>query len=91
MTTDVIRVIQQMQDLLGEFASSLQGGVNASIPSSPAAVTAAPKTAPDPRAERVYYGPPATYRTRDGVIRAIDGEKPHWVTTNSSGATLMRG
>lgn len=91
MTTDVIRVIQQMQDLLGELASSLQGGFNASTPSLPAAVTVEPKTAPDPRAERVYYGPAATYRTRDGVTLVIDGEKPHWVTTNSSGAALLRG
>lgn len=91
MTTDVIRVIQQMQDLLGELASALEGGANASIPNSPGAATAAPTTTPNPRAERVYYGPAATYRTRDGVTLAIDGKKPHWVSTNSSGASLLRG
>jgi len=91
MTTDAIRIIQQMQDLLGELASALQGGPNALPPTSRAGGKAAPKTAPDLRAERVYYGPAATYQTRDAVTLAIDGEKPHWVTTNASGAMLLRG
>lgn len=45
----------------------------------------------DDTAERVYYSPSATYRTRAGVTLAIDGEGPHWVTTNATGAMLLRG
>ena len=45
----------------------------------------------DERVDRVYYAPPATYRVRDGVTLAIDGEKPHWITTNAAGAMVLRG
>ena len=43
------------------------------------------------RAEAVYYAPSATYRVKDGITLAIDGEKPHWITTNAAGASLLRG
>jgi radical SAM protein with 4Fe4S-binding SPASM domain len=43
------------------------------------------------RANRVYHAPPATYRTRDGVTLAIDGDKPHWITVNATGAMIVRG
>ena len=39
----------------------------------------------------MYYAPSATYRVRDGVTLAVDGEKPHWITINGTGATVLRG
>jgi radical SAM protein with 4Fe4S-binding SPASM domain len=40
--------------------------------------------------DTVYYAPAATYRTRDGVTLAIDGEKPHWVSVSQRGAEVLR-
>jgi radical SAM protein with 4Fe4S-binding SPASM domain len=40
--------------------------------------------------ERVYHAPPLTYRVMGGVTLAIDGERPHWATTNATGAAILR-
>ncbi len=91
MTTDVRRLIEQMQDLLGDLAAATQDRSVTSARDSTPAEVAAPPFAGDQRADQVYYAPAATYRTRDGVTLAIDGERPHWVTTNPTGAMLLRG
>jgi radical SAM protein with 4Fe4S-binding SPASM domain len=60
---------------------------------APVAIASAPAMAGaiDGRSERVYYAPPLTYRVRDGVTLAIDGDRPHWLTTNAAGAAILRG
>jgi radical SAM protein with 4Fe4S-binding SPASM domain len=40
--------------------------------------------------EDVYHTPAITYRTQDGVTLAIDGEKPHWISTNRIGSAVLR-
>ncbi len=40
--------------------------------------------------DAVYYAPDLTYRTQDDVVLAIDGEKPHWISTNRTGAEVLR-
>src|SRR5438128_4268254 len=38
--------------------------------------------------DAVFYAPDLTYRTQDDIILAIDGEKPHWISTNRIGAEV---
>jgi radical SAM protein with 4Fe4S-binding SPASM domain len=40
--------------------------------------------------DAVFYAPDLTYRTKDDVVLAIDGEKPHWISTNRTGAEVLR-
>ena len=95
MKSEVADILQQMQGLLGRLAAALQepGGEAPGTAASgmPAAATVAVAEEADARADRVYYGPSATYRVRDGVTLAVDGEKPHWITINATGATVLRG
>ncbi len=93
MTNDVLAIVHEMQGLLQRLAIAVEnGGVAAGTPTAPsdAPAAAAPRLSDD-RAERVYHAPFATYRVKDGMTLAIDGEKPHWVTTNATGAMLLRG
>lgn len=91
MAAEVVRIVQQIQGLLGELASALEDGPLSALPHARPAGSAGSATRTDPRAEKVYYAPRATYRVRDGVTLAIDGETPHWVTTNATGAAVLRG
>ena len=96
MKSEVADILQQMQGLLGRLAAALQdpGGEEAPETAAmrvPAAAEAALAGEAEARADRVYYAPSATYRVRDGVTLAVDGEKPHWITINGTGATVLRG
>jgi radical SAM protein with 4Fe4S-binding SPASM domain len=96
MTADANAIIAQMQDLLRQLAAALAEGSAASAQAPakaavPPVETAAPVDGTDLRAERVYHAPAATYRVQNGVTLAIDGERPHWVTTNAAGALILRG
>jgi radical SAM protein with 4Fe4S-binding SPASM domain len=85
MTSDVAVILEQMQELMRRLAVAVgtDGGG--------AALAAPAEGLADPRADRVYWAPKATYRVRDGVTLAIDGETPHWITSNASGAMVVRG
>ncbi len=88
MNSDVSAILAQMQDLLRQLGECLaEDGGAAPPPSSPADTRAAGH---DAAAEQVYYAPALTYRVRDGVTLAIDGERPHWITTNATGAMVLR-
>jgi radical SAM protein with 4Fe4S-binding SPASM domain len=95
MKSEVADILQQMQGLLGRLAAALQDPEGKAPGTAalrmPAAAEAALAGEAEARADRVYYAPSATYRVRDGVTLAIDGEKPHWITINATGATVLRG
>ena len=91
MRPEVAEILQQINVLLQRLADVVedQGG---SAGKPPGPVDNGPGVLPrDERAHRVYYAPPATYRVKDGVTLAIDGDKPHWITTNATGAMVLRG
>lgn len=93
MTNDVLAIVREMQGLLQRLAIAVEAGGNAAgAPAAPSdtPTTAAPRLSDD-RAERVYHAPSATYRVKDGVTLAIDGDRPHWITANATGAMLLRG
>jgi sulfatase maturation enzyme AslB (radical SAM superfamily) len=91
MRSEVADILQQMNVLLQRLADVLgdEGGSAGKPPLSSVDKGAGVLTG-DERADRVYYAPPATYRVKDGVTLAIDGEKPHWITTNAAGAMILR-
>ena len=87
MRSDASAILAQMQDLLGNLSEALS---QAEASPKKAAIRP-PAVSYDQASDRVYYAPALTYRVREGVTLAIDGERPHWVTTNAVGATILRG
>ncbi len=79
---DIQSILQQMQMLVDQLAS-------AGVAANPSAPTSTPVPL-DEGSQQVYYAPPATYRVKEGVTLAIDGEKPHWISTNATGAMALR-
>jgi len=79
---DIQSILQQMQMLADQLANA-GAAANSAAPMS----TLIPL---DAGSQQVYYAPPATYRVKDGVTLAIDGEKPHWISTNATGAMALR-
>ncbi|MBK8211501.1 MAG: hypothetical protein IPK78_17680 [Rhodospirillales bacterium] len=68
MRPEVAEILQQLNVLLGRLADVLgdDGGSAGKWPLSPVGKGAS-VLADDDRADRVYYAPPATYRTKEGV------------------------
>ena len=94
MRPEVADILRQMTVLLQRLADAMEDdgapgrGEPPLVAQLPFAVDPRPG---DERADRVYYAPAATYRTQDSVTLAIDGDKPHWITTNAAGAMVLRG
>jgi radical SAM protein with 4Fe4S-binding SPASM domain len=88
MRSDVSAILAQMQDLLRALGERLAADDVAATP--PFAPAGSPVPGRDGLAEQVYYAPAVTYRVREGVTLALDGERPHWVTTNAAGAMVLR-
>lgn len=94
MRPDVADLLRQINALLQQLADAVQDDDAARRSEPPAAAQLSVESAlrpADERADRVYYAPAATYHTKDGVTLAIDGDKPHWITTNAAGAMVLRG
>jgi radical SAM protein with 4Fe4S-binding SPASM domain len=91
MRPEIAEILQQMNVLLQRLAAVMedQGGSAGKPPLGPVDKGAGALTRNE-RADRVYYAPPATYRVKHGVTLAIDGDKPHWITTNATGAMILR-
>jgi len=79
---DIQFLVQQMQAIAKQLADA---GVDTQLPTAVGLSSAL-----DESSQRVYYAPPATYRVKDGVTLAIDGEKPHWISANATGAMAVR-
>lgn len=93
MKSEVAELLQQMQGLLQRLGDVLQMDSASSTQAATAPRLAAVEASSrlhDERFDWVYHAPPATYRSKDGVTLAIDGERPHWVTVNASGAAVLR-
>ena len=84
MNTELKPLLQQMQALLSQMATLMESGSSVEVRGLTKSL------ATDNRANRVYYAPPSTYRVRDGVTLAIDGEKPHWISNQWTGAVVLR-
>jgi len=87
MEADASAILAQVQGLLGDLSVALSKRESAPLN--------APSSPPRPRmhqpeGERVYHTAPLTYRVQGGVTLAIDGERPHWATTNAAGAAILR-
>jgi radical SAM protein with 4Fe4S-binding SPASM domain len=95
MERNVGHILEQMQDLLQQLSAALrepqERSDTAPEHTRAAAALAGNEGLRDDRAGRVYYAPAATYRVKDGVTLAVDGDKPHWITTNAAGAVVLRG
>jgi len=91
MRADAADIIRQIEVLLQRLAEAVQQADDASETAGWRSGTPAAGNPSDDRAEWVYYAPAATYRVKDGVTLAVDGDKPHWITTNATGAMLLRG
>jgi radical SAM protein with 4Fe4S-binding SPASM domain len=93
MKPEVAELLQQMQGLLQRLGDALQVDAVSST-AAPKVPSQVPEGADprlhDERALRIYHMPPATFRTKDGVTLAIDGQKPHWITINATGAMVLR-
>ncbi len=87
MAADVPAILAQIQSLLGELSVAL-----AKPDDTPAFIkpALAPVPPDHPGGDRVYHAPPLTYRVKNGVTLAIDGQRPHWATTNATGAAILR-
>lgn len=84
MKPEVEELLREINVLLQRLAMAVDGDGNRSA--------AHPEQERrDPGADRVYHAPPATYRTKGDVTLAIDGDRPHWITTNATGAAVLRG
>jgi radical SAM protein with 4Fe4S-binding SPASM domain len=87
-------VSREAEQIIGEMRVLLErlgAALGASDSWAPPGSTGAPAPATGPLADLVYHAPAATYRVKNGITLAIDGEKPHWITTNAAGAMLLRG
>ncbi|MFZ1414696.1 MAG: PqqD family peptide modification chaperone [Defluviicoccus sp.] len=84
MKTEVEDLLREINALLQRLARAVDGD------GDPVAGLPALERR-DARGDGVYHAPPITYRTKGDVTLAIDGERPHWITTNATGAAVLRG
>ncbi len=94
MSEDITGILRQIQELLQKVSAAMppdgRVALRESVGRGPVLDHPAFGPAPD-RDDRVFYAPASTYRVKGGVTLAIDGEKPHWITTNATGAAILRG
>jgi radical SAM protein with 4Fe4S-binding SPASM domain len=89
VSSDVLGILAQLQSLLRELSEALSQ--TELVPSPKNAAICPQAVSHDQASDQVYFAPPLTYRVRGGITLAIDGEKPHWLTTNATGAAILRG